>query len=119
MESSVNRCRREGEAVWTATGHERPVFFDVSGRRRRWVLAGGVFAGGASAFWLTALIAGTLGFSTLPSLRANIPLLAQRVEAHEVASVRRHHDVSVALRRWSRLSRATGVTVSRRLVVGQ
>lgn len=52
--------------VWTATGRERPVFLDERGRRRRWVLAGGVLAGGVSSLWLGGLIAGAIGFATLP-----------------------------------------------------
>jgi len=55
---------------WTATGHERPVFLDEHGRRRRWVLAGGTLAGAAAGLWLAALIAGAIGFATLPSWRA-------------------------------------------------
>ena len=56
--------------LWTATGHERPVFLDEHGRRRRWVLAGGPLAGAAAGLWLAALIAGAIGFATLPSWRA-------------------------------------------------
>jgi hypothetical protein len=52
---------------WTATGHERPVFLDEHGRRRRWVLAAGALAGAAAALWLTALVIGAIGFSSLPS----------------------------------------------------
>jgi hypothetical protein len=53
--------------VWTATGRERPVFLDERGRRRRWVLAGGALAGGVSSLWLGGLIAGAIGFATLPA----------------------------------------------------
>ncbi len=67
-----------GDAVWTATGHERPVFFDEHGRRRRWVWLGGAAAGGASAFWLGALVAGAIGFSTMPAMRSGARLLASR-----------------------------------------
>jgi hypothetical protein len=56
--------------VWTATGHESPVFLDHHGRRRRWVLAGGTLAGAAASLWLVALIAGAIGFATLPSWQA-------------------------------------------------
>jgi hypothetical protein len=56
--------------VWTATGHEPPVFLDHHGRRRRWVWAGGALAGAAATFWLAALVAGAIGFATLPSWQA-------------------------------------------------
>jgi hypothetical protein len=58
--------RSEERSVWTATGHESPVFLDHGGRRRRWVLAGGALAGAAAALWLAALVAGAIGFATLP-----------------------------------------------------
>ena len=58
------------EHVWTATGHERPVFLDEHGRRRRWVLAGGALGGGVSVLWLGGLLAGTIGFASLPSAPA-------------------------------------------------
>ncbi len=113
--------RRDGaNTVWTATGHERPVFLDEHGRRLRWVLAGGAFAGGASALWLTALVAGAIGFSTLPSIHAHSPLLAERTEVRDVASVRPRHRVSaVSARRPSTLERATGLAVSRALTSAQ
>ncbi len=95
------------------------MFLDESGRRRRWVFACGLVAGGASAFWLAALIAGALGFSTLPSLRAHLPLLSQRAEAHEVASLRRRHDVPVPVRRPSPLGHTIGLAVSRGLIAGE
>lgn len=66
------------QTVWTATGHERPVFLDEHGRRRRWVLLGGALSGGASACWLAALVAGAIGFSTMPSLHERSQLLASR-----------------------------------------
>jgi hypothetical protein len=62
--------RADERAVWTATGHEPPVFLDRHGRRRRWVLAGGTLAGAAAGLWLAALIAGAIGFATLPSWQA-------------------------------------------------
>ncbi len=119
MEPLTHVRRDHDEAVWTATGHERPVFLDESGRRRRWVLAGGVFAGGASAFWFTALIAGAIGFSTLPSMRAHLPTIAQRTEAREVASVGRRHGVVVGARRPSSLTHAASLAVSRSLIAAE
>jgi hypothetical protein len=79
------------ETVWTATGHERPVFLDEHGRRRRWVLAGGALGGGASALWLGALVAGAIGFSSMPSLSARTSsLIASRANSRSASYVRRH-----------------------------
>jgi hypothetical protein len=69
MHSRAERQQPRPGSVWTATGHERPVFLDERGRRRRWVLLGGVFAGGLSALWMGGLLAGAIGFSSLPSIR--------------------------------------------------
>lgn len=52
---------------WTATGHEPPVFLDERGLRRRWVVATGALAAGGAGLWLGALVAGAVGFSTLPA----------------------------------------------------
>jgi hypothetical protein len=119
METLAHLRRHGGETVWTATGHERPVFLDEHGRRRRWVLAGGVFAGGASAFWLTALIAGAIGFSTLPSMRTHALPIAEKLEARTVAQVARHHHTGVGGQRESTLERAGGLAVSRPLISTQ
>jgi hypothetical protein len=83
--------RRHGDDhVWTATGHERPVFLDEHGRRRRWVLFGGALASGASACWLGALVAGAIGFSSLPSMNTDTHLLAARPHVRYVAQTVRH-----------------------------
>lgn len=114
------------DTVWTATGHEPPVFLDESGRRRRLVLAGGLLAGGACAFWFAALIAGAVGFSTLPSMRHSVPFLATHSKPREVLTARvgtftlRHsHDVVVSVRRPSRFVRATGLAVNRDLAAAE
>jgi hypothetical protein len=65
--------RQERAHEWTATGLERPVFLDERGRRRRWVLTGGALSGGAAALWLGGLLAGAVGFASLP---ANLPVPA-------------------------------------------
>jgi hypothetical protein len=76
---------------WTATGHERPVFLDEHGRRRRWVLAAGALAGAAAALWLTALVIGAIGFSSLPSWSAQH---SQRVRRQaDLAAVRVGRDL--------------------------
>ncbi len=67
---SMHRTRDTSPSVWTATGRERPIFLDEEGRRRRWVLLAGAVAAAASALWLAALIAGAIGFSTLPRVGA-------------------------------------------------
>ncbi|HEY7961343.1 MAG TPA: hypothetical protein VID29_05420 [Solirubrobacteraceae bacterium] len=70
--------RAGGDVVWTATGHEPPVFLDERGRRRRWVLAGGALTGGMSALWLGGLIAGAIGFSSIPFQQARQAPFAHR-----------------------------------------
>lgn len=81
-----NHCARmddrRSSTAWTATGHERPVFFDERGRRRRWVLGSGVFAGALAGGGLAALVAGAIGFSTLPSLSA-LPLSLAKARPHQ------------------------------------
>jgi hypothetical protein len=67
---------------WTATGHERPVFLDEHGLRRRWVLAAGALAGAASTLWLAALLAGAIGFSSLPPSHTRF----LRVRSHTATS---------------------------------
>lgn len=98
--------------VWTATGRERPVFLDERGRRRSWVLAGGLFVGAASGFWFAALIAGAIGFSTLPLMRAPIPAFAQRALAHDIAGDERHRRVVLAFAGDRRQSLPVGATGS-------
>lgn len=108
MQSFPHLRHRDEQPVWTATGHEPPVFLDEHGRRRRWVLVGGTLAGGASSLWFAALVAGAIGFSTLPSLRstplslrAATPQLAARKApaTREVAAIRAHHRLIVGHRR--------------------
>ena len=54
--------------VWTATGLERQVFLDHTGRRGRRVRVAGAGMAVLSAGWLAALVTGSIGFSSLPSL---------------------------------------------------
>jgi hypothetical protein len=76
-----------------------------------------VLAGAAAAFWFAALIAGAIGFSTLPSMRAPIPLFAQRALAHDMIQDKRHNHVVLASgRRQSLPVRATGLALGRRPV---
>ncbi|HEV2997743.1 MAG TPA: hypothetical protein VGX16_01455 [Solirubrobacteraceae bacterium] len=62
----MQTLRESTATVWTATGRERPVFLDEHGRRRRWVTLAGALAGSAASLWLAGLVAGAIGFSTLP-----------------------------------------------------
>lgn len=66
----MQTSRTASSTVWTATGRERPIFLDEHGRRRRWVLLAGAVVASASALWLAALVAGAIGFSTLPRVGA-------------------------------------------------
>jgi hypothetical protein len=90
---------------WTATGHERPVFLDERGRRRRWVLAGGVLAGALAALWLTALLAGAVGFSSLPL--AHGPKLSAPPHIAAVGLAERRRDLAANDRREDTLRRTT------------
>ena len=105
-------------AVWTATGHERPIFLDERGRRRRWVLAGGISVGAAAALWLAALVAGAIGFSTLPSMRAPISLFAQRAAVLDATvDLRRHRTILASGRRLPASAvRPAGLALDRRQV---
>jgi hypothetical protein len=55
-------------SVWTATGLERQVFVDRSGRRGRHFGALGALLALLATVWLTALVTGSVGFSSLPAL---------------------------------------------------
>jgi hypothetical protein len=103
------------DVVWTATGHERPVFLDEHGTRRRWVVLGGALTGGASAFWLGGLIAGAIGFSTMPSLQERSSLVASASARHALlaAAPHRRHVASHPRRPPSELGGATELAVSR------
>jgi hypothetical protein len=92
--------------VWTATGLERQVFLDRSGRRRRHFGALGSLLALLATVWLTALVTGSVGFSSLPALpsaTANVPAKPATHRAHlAVHGVRvanrdpRHHAFKVA-----------------------
>lgn len=61
-------CEGQAPALWSATGTERPIFHDPSGRRGRLLLAGALLAIVASAFAVAALLTGAIGFTHLPPL---------------------------------------------------
>jgi hypothetical protein len=115
---------QEQPAIWTATGHERPVFLDERGRRRRWVWLGGALTGGVSALWLGALIAGAIGFSSMPSLQAShagSALLASRGAARTAMLAERHHRRRAAAHPnpHAALGGATELAVSRALIAAR
>lgn len=106
------------DAVWTATGHERPIFLDEHGRRRRWVMIGGALGGGASTMWLGALIAGAIGFSTMPAVSVKTqPLVASRPAP--AGSVRAAHHRHSTRRRLPGVAGPTELAVSRDLLSGR
>jgi hypothetical protein len=84
------------EHVWTATGLERPVFLDRSGRRHRKVRMAGAGAALAGSVWFAALITGGIGFSGLPAVAGAGGALAGRPHAlvRVVAGHRRVIDVA-------------------------
>jgi hypothetical protein len=78
--------------VWTATGLERQIFLDQTGRRARVVRVGGALAAMLGAAWLAALVTGALGFSDLPRLPVPIGILATTpIHLVHVAEHREHH----------------------------
>jgi hypothetical protein len=93
--------------VWTATGLERQVFLDGSGRRRRRFGALGALLALLATVWLTALVTGSVGFSSLPALpsvtanvlakpathRAHLAVRGARVADRDA----RHHAFKVAV----------------------
>jgi hypothetical protein len=50
-----------------ATGTERPIFLDETGRRARRVRAACLAAAVAAAVWFAAIVSGPVGFGRLPS----------------------------------------------------
>jgi hypothetical protein len=79
METAEDTGSTRNSDVWTATGRERQVFLDVSGRRARRMRAAGALA---------AVVGGGTGFASLPALR---PSLIARAPAPSVVFVRGHH----------------------------
>jgi hypothetical protein len=67
----------EPPEVWTATGLERPVFVDLSGRRARLMRAAGVLVAALALGGPVTLVAGASGFASLPALPAAAGLTAQ------------------------------------------
>ena len=72
--------RQPGRTVaWRATGLERPVFLDETGRRGRLVRIAAGAAALLVAAWLGLVVAGPFGFARLPT--AALPALARHVHA--------------------------------------
>jgi hypothetical protein len=76
--------------IWTATGLERQIFLDQTGRRARVVRLAGALAAMLGAAWLAALVTGALGFSNLPRLPNPIGILA--TAPTRVVHVAEHRD---------------------------
>lgn len=72
-----------GRVAWRATGLERPVFFDETGRRGRFVRIAGGAAALLVAAWLGLVVAGPFGFARLPA--AALPALGRHVHAASFA----------------------------------
>jgi hypothetical protein len=81
-----------------ATGTERPIFLDETGRRARRVRAACTAGGAAAVLWLAAIVGGSFGFGRLPPgppaalvMRAPIVLThAHRVHARIALAHHRH-----------------------------
>jgi hypothetical protein len=84
------------ETVWTATGLERQVFLDGSGRRRRSVGVLGALLAVLAAVWMMGLVTGSIGFSNMPALRAVTAVRPSTHRAHAVDRDPRHHSFNVA-----------------------
>jgi hypothetical protein len=83
---------KPGQAeAWRATGLERPVFLDETGRRGRLVRVAGGAAALVVAAWLGLVIAGPFGFARLPT--AALPALGRHL--HAVNLVHRPHRASL------------------------
>ncbi len=70
--------------VWTATGLEKQVFVDHSGRRARRVALLGAACAALAAVWLLALVSGSFGFSTLPAIYLRHATQASSLAPHRV-----------------------------------
>jgi hypothetical protein len=70
---------------FNASGPERPVFLDESGRRARVVRHGGRLLGVATAAWLAALVLGASPGQTLPPLSVQLASI-RSVTVSRVAS---------------------------------
>lgn len=67
-DSSASAVTHAQPHVWTATGLERQVFLDHTGRRHRRVRFAGTGLALLSAAWLGAIVSGGVGFNSLPAL---------------------------------------------------
>jgi hypothetical protein len=88
METAGPSASASSYDVWTATGRERQVFLDVTGRRARRMRAAGALAAIVATGWLGGLVGGGTGFASLPALRAS---LIAHTPARLAAPARGHH----------------------------
>jgi hypothetical protein len=71
--------------IWTATGHERQVFLDPTGRRGRVLRVAAMTLASLALVGPVALVEGASGFSALPSVASQ--LAAMHRPAHVAAGV--------------------------------
>lgn len=88
MQTPVASAGASGGDIWTATGRERQVFLDTTGRRARRMRAAGALAAIAATGWLGGVVGGGTGFASLPALRAG---LVAHTPIRSVAPPRVHH----------------------------
>jgi hypothetical protein len=69
---------------------ERTVFLDNTGRRARWMQAGGAHIAFLTACWCAALVAGSIGFGAMPSLATATARRPAAVAPHSLAALNRH-----------------------------
>src|SRR5262245_29217565 len=80
-------------ARWTATGLEKPIFLDERGHRGRIVRIAAAVATLLVTAWLTLVVAGPVGFASLPPLRLPVPVhfRTPRLENRVHLPVAAHH----------------------------
>jgi hypothetical protein len=71
--------------IWTATGHERQVFLDTTGRRGRALRVAAAAIASLALAGPVALVEGASGFSALPSVASQ--LASMHRPAHVAAGV--------------------------------
>jgi hypothetical protein len=88
MKTAADSASAGSGDIWTATGRERQVFLDVTGRRARRVRGAGALAAVVATGWLGGVVGGGTGFASLPALRAS---LVAHTAVRAVAPARVHH----------------------------
>ena len=95
----------QASSVWTATGLERQVFVDPTGRRQRRVNIAGTGVALLCAGWLATLVTSAVGFTTLPvptspqaltHVALHSRVYSRAADAHAAAARDRDHAATVA-----------------------